>query len=90
MWTLALYFAAGIVYDILETLYYVYVVDGKTLHSSITSIVWTFFAYTVLYFLILTPNAVMNIFAYAFGCGVGTGLVVWRRGNNNADDLGSE
>jgi len=76
---LLLYFLAGMGYDMLVTLYYSAVIDNQPLKTGVFSALTTGVAYGVIYVLTLTPNAWMNILAYALGCGFGAGVVVWNR-----------
>lgn len=77
--TLLIYFLAGVGYDMLVTMYYAAVIDGKVMRTAFFSAITTGVAYGVVYLLTLTPNAWMNILAYALGCGFGAGMVVWSR-----------
>jgi hypothetical protein len=79
MWLVVAYLVAGVINDVLATLYCGFVVDGKALYTGLSAAGVTVFNCTVIYFLVLNPNALLNILAYSTGCGLGAGLIVWNR-----------
>lgn len=76
VWTVLIYFIVGLVYDILITLYYLAISDRRSVMAGFWSFVITMVSIFVLYELIPSKDFVVQLLAYALGCGVGTYFTV--------------
>ena len=85
--TLTFYFLAGVMYDVLLTLYYMAVTEKRVGSSFIWSVIANLYSYTVIYFLILSPNFVYQLIAYSFGGGLGTALITYYKKKKELDIL---
>jgi hypothetical protein len=78
------------VYDILITLYYIAVSEKRPAYSGVMSAVITFLQCYVIYTLVQSPEVLVDVIAYAVGCGVGTWITVWwkRKSSENVNGFG--
>jgi hypothetical protein len=85
--TLTFYFLAGVAYDILLTLYYMAVTEKRVGSSFVWSVIANLYSYTIIYFLILSPNFVYQLISYSIGGGIGTALITYYKKKKELDIL---
>jgi len=72
-----IYFFTGFYFDILLTMYYIKIYEKSVITSGILSMAITAFSTIVLYYILLSPDAIPRIIAYALGNGFGTSLTIY-------------
>jgi len=77
MWEYLVYLIAGIIIDVLYTIWYAGVNEHDIRSAMLGSFAVTVTSYTILYYLLLSPEAIGLILAYAIGGAIGTGLTIW-------------
>lgn len=77
------YFILGVLYDIGTTLWYISIESRKVILSGFISACLTLMMYGVLAYIILSPDLISRLIAYALGTWVGTSLTVHFRYNGN-------
>lgn len=73
---LLLYFFIGALLDILATIDVRAIQEGKALKSSFVSFVNTMISYLVFYYIITSPEYVIEIISFAFGGSVGAYYII--------------
>ena len=81
------YLIAGVIIDVLYTIWYAGVNEHDIRSAMLGSFFVTVTSYTILYYLLLSPEAIGLILAYAVGGSIGTGLTVWYKKRKKVMDF---
>jgi hypothetical protein len=71
------YFTVGVLIDVFYTIWYMGVSSKNIALAMLGSFLCTLSAYSLLYFLVLSPAFFLNLVVYTIGGSVGTGITMW-------------
>ncbi len=83
IYILLLYFIVGFIHDSGTTIWYMTLESRKIILSGFVSASLTFMGYCVIAFMVLSPDFIPRLIAYAIGTWVGTSLTLHLRCNND-------
>jgi hypothetical protein len=84
---LILYFLGGFILDILLVYYYYAITEKKVILSFLITFITGVFQTLALYFIVTGVEHILNTIVYAFGCAVGTALIVYLKKNKKYEKI---